>query len=120
VAGVGDFSFLCAAALRSAISAPILPTIPGAAQTRSIESEALQLKRADDRARAALRSKYREYQAAHCLGPESAMHATETFFVEQLESRARRGQERDKMPIYSLGPVARRRRAEQGERLKRM
>jgi len=106
-------------ALRQATSAPVLPHL------RTIRAPALddeaQHKRADERARAHLTRKFREYQAQFdgALGGDATL-STDLYFRQRDEARARPKPARPMLAVHELGDVQRRRLAKKGERLERL
>ena len=108
------------AALRQAVSMPALPPVGGSSLRAPPLDEEAQRRRADERARALLRGKYREYQAQYAagLGAEATV-STEEYLKLRQEARANKPPPREPIPLYELGELQKRRRAEKGERLER-
>ena len=111
------------AALRQAASMPILPPLReggrrgggggGGGPLVPVIDEETARRRAEERARAQLRGRFREYQSEQVgvLGRNPTV-STDVFLVQREESRARRGQVREQLPVYDLGVVMRRSKSE--------
>ena len=99
------------AALRHAVSAPVLPPLREAPSV----DYATQSKRANERARALLKGKVRDHQEKIGGGLGSdATRSTDQFFSLREERRANRAQPRDQQKTYDLGHVYRLKKVDRG------
>ena len=128
-AGAGPLAFgrrPTSAALRQAASAPVLPPLGErrAAGAGGLPGGALDdatiLRRAEERSRALLRARYREYQEETGRGPGLTTFATDQFFRQREEAKVNKPPPREPMKVHPLGKITRRERAEKGERMERM
>ena len=95
--------------LRQAVSAPVLPPLREAPKV----DEVAQRRRANERARASLRSKFRDFQAASTAGlGADATKSTDAYFRLRDDARANRPPPRDPLPTYALAKTERRKRVE--------
>jgi WD40 repeat protein len=128
-AGSGPLAFgrrPSSAALRQAASAPVLPPLGErrAAGAGGLAGGALDdatiLRRAEERSRALLRARFREYQEETGRGPGLTTFATDQFFRQREEAKINKPPPREPMKVHPLGKITRRERAEKGERMERM
>lgn len=83
--------------------------------------EGVQRKRANERARALLKGRFRDFQAQNLGGLGSdATKSTDAFFRQREESRANKPPPRDPLPTFDLVTITRRKRVERGEGLGKM
>lgn len=107
------------AALRQTASAPVLPHLR-TIRAPPVDDET-QRRRADERARATLTRKFREYQAQFdgALGGDATL-STDLYFRQREEAKAKPKVARPPLATHELGEVRRRRLANKGERLERL
>ena len=97
--------------------APVLPPLT-ALRTEPLDDDTRK-KRSNERARALLRAKFRDFQSTGGGLSAEATLSTDQYFRLRDEARAKRPPPREPMPVYSLGKVERRKKPETGVRLER-